>query len=403
MSSANSAGQGINLNNPIPTTPQPVETPQVVQAPPVQAPQTSSLESTVPVTTSIPTQPEGTGNNKPTKKNRSGTIIIIVLFILTVLSVGGYFLFKFTQEYISRFVGQRNIPEEIVPKYSEELSKKPKTKPLMAPDFLDKRFWEYVRNEEIDTNTAKSILNSEVGEKMGAIQVSNNDALIHKVEYKGIPIMWSDNQPIPEQKIEWLKEAIDLVPETFLTKYPINGIYSATKEEMKIEVPAYSGLYLPGIIGFASGGNIFVTSYFTTGKTTSTMYAPPTKDDTIYLLVHEWTHIAQFYEMVKTFTDEYLSTGVPVGHMTRFIKDYAKTAGWVFDNGEFLDDGSFLLGTLGSDPISQKISTYGKSMYKEDQAEAFALFFTCRGSRISQPRLSWIEEEFNVKYLSICN
>jgi len=76
----------------------------------------------------------------------------------------------------------------------------------------------------------------------------------HEQEYKGIKIAWTNGSPISAERVQWLKDVIDTLPSSFLSKYPISGFYSAEREEY----PAEMSLILTAS-AVASGTNIYLT------------------------------------------------------------------------------------------------------------------------------------------------
>lgn len=242
-------------------------------------------------------------------------------------------------------------------------------------------------------------MNKTVGPTIGEIQFPSSLTFTHEEVYKGIPIRWTDAQPISPQRLEWIKAAIDKLPPLFVNDHPITGIYSATPEELGVTDALNKSSYTTGS-AFASGIKIFLTNNILVDKPGYEPLPQIQFESTIY---HEWMHIVQYYEALQTFSDSYLkipgNSKIAIS-LSPFTKDFAKLVGW-----EFLYDeaGNNWSGTLKTDSESQKTSDYGKSEYYEDQADTAAAFFICQTSKYSQIRIQWMEKISNTTADSYCH
>lgn len=367
----------MNDQNPIPPTEpvQPnIETAQpVIQTPPV-------VEVVLPLP-DVPQAPE------PFYKNRM-FIIIAAVVILLILSTIGFFKLRsgslstvpniypnWTPYPASSYASSTYVPYTPQP---EKVCNSP-----LAPAGAGPVSRCNYRDVKASVADAQAVM-GRIYKNFGVSQIP--DGLnFHEEIYKGIHIKWTDNQPVSATTMVWIKNAVDIMPSYFYIDHPVQAIYSATPEDLQVKgvAPEYLGAF-----AYASGLNIFLTKDFAQGS--STQYVV-NKSVAIQALFHEWVHIIQMYDTLQTFTENYLSipgnatVAQPIDPLT---KDYAKTAGWVFQSDQY---GDSEFATLGTDAASQKQSDYGKTKYVEDMAEAGSYFMLCQNDNISEARIKWWE------------
>ncbi len=235
------------------------------------------------------------------------------------------------------------------------------------------------------TITEAQAVQKRIGMTFGNIVISDESIFTQTEIYKGIPIKWTKGQPIPPDRLAWIKAAIDVLPEFFIKDHPVVSFISATNNELGLTSAANGGA-----VAYASGLNIF----FTNRILKDSILGSATKKDMIFTLFHEYVHIVQHYEVLQTFSEEYLSIPgnlIVVMKISPFNKDFAKTAGWEFQYDEYGDSSYAILKT---DPESQKTTDYGKTSYIEDLADTIASIMACDTAKISATRIKWIETNF---------
>lgn len=258
----------------------------------------------------------------------------------------------------------------------------PKTiAPLGTPEFKLK----FYRSERATIAQAQAV-QKQIGATFGNVVISDESIFTQTEVYKGIPIKWTKGQPIPPDRLQWIKEAIDLLPEFFIKDHPVTSFISASDSELGSK----SSASLRGAVAYASGLNIF----FTNRILKDSVLGAATKKDMVFTLFHEYVHVVQHYEILQTFSEDYL--GIPgnlivVMNILPFNKDFAKTVGWQFQNDEYGDSSYAILGT---DTESQKTTDYGKTSYIEDLADTAAGVIACDTAKISAARVKWVEENF---------
>ncbi len=279
---------------------------------------------------------------------------------------------------------QKNIPPLNIPSpLATPVSSPAETQTLAPPgttEYGRKRY----RAAKATIEEAKSV-QKRIGNTFGSIEITNESVFTHSENYKGITIKWTDAQVIPPDRLAWIKSAIDILPPYFISDHPIGGIYSAQHTELGLT----TNPVLSGASAYASGFNIFLTSIFTNPGTLYKM----DKQEIVRTLFHEWMHVVQHYEILETFTEEYLSIPgnlLVVMPLSPFNKEFAKSVGWEFVSDEYADS---TYAKLKDDPESQKTTDYGKTSYIEDIAETMSSFMLCDASHMSQARIIWAQNQ----------
>lgn len=377
------------INIPLPSATYPV-----VQNPPAAsiAPQTPSA---IPVAPSPP--PIGI---QPAAKRKFPLIWIFLGITTLTLGIGGTLAFAAinnqiktqktpatgnllsnspTEPTITPFVYSTPVPTPL-----------PKTiAPSGTPEFKLKNY----RTERATIAEAQAVQNR-IGSTFGNIIISDESIFIHSEVYKGITIKWTRDQPIPPDRLAWIKAAIDALPDFFIKNHPVVNFISASNSELGLTSAANGGA-----VAYASGLNIF----FTNRILKDSILGAATKKDMVFTIFHEYVHIVQHYEVLQTFSEEYLSIPgnlIVVMKIVPFNKDFAKTAGWEFQYDEYGDSSYAILKT---DPESQKTTDYGKTSYIEDLADTAAGMIACDTAKISAVRIKWVEENFvNQSAASFC-
>lgn len=252
--------------------------------------------------------------------------------------------------------------------------------PPGTPEFKLKNY----RTARATIAEAQAVQNR-IGPTFGNIIISDESIFTNSEIYKGIPIKWTKGQPIPPDRLIWIKEAIDVLPEFFIKDHPVVSFISAGNSELGLTSATGSGA-----VAYASGLNIF----FTNRILKDSILGAATKKDMVSTIFHEYVHIVQHYEVLQTFSEEYLSIPgnlIVVMKIVPFNKDFAKTAGWEFQYDEYGDSSYAILKT---DPESQKTTDYGKTSYIEDLADSAAGVIACDTAEISTARIKWVEESF---------
>jgi hypothetical protein len=265
--------------------------------------------------------------------------------------------------------------------------------PSGTPDFA----LSYYRTSRATTTDAQQI-DKEIGTTIGEIPVPSDLKFIHEEVYKGIPIKWTAGQPIPDDRLTWLKAAIDKLPPFFVVDHPVIGIISATPEELKLTGTSHTEALMA--FAYASGLNIFIGNNM---LVSDSLHVPPNQKDIDHTLFHEWTHVIQYYEALQTFTEDYLKMAgaSEAMRLTPYVHDFAEAVGW-----DYAGYGPATWGgtpKLKTDAESQKISDYGKEYEYEDQAETMGFFLTCDTGVLSQARIQWAEKVTNSTAASYCH
>lgn len=380
--------------NPLsPTTPE-----QLLPTEPAQgnAPVQSSSPKTSPQSETLP-------HTEPFYKNKIFIIICVALLVLILVYYGvvafltskGLVISKSQYEAAIHYTPEPVSPFPTTPPYvpytppPEKVCNSP-----LAPAGAGPVSKCNYRDSKISVANAQAVY-SRIYKVFGVTQIPSNLAF-HEEVYKGIHIKWTDNQPISPTTMAWLKNAIDILPPYFYQDHPVMAIYSATPQDL--QTPGVAPEYL-GAIAYASGLNIFIVKDLADGK--SNQYVVNQYIAT-QALFHEWTHVTQFYDTLQTFTEDYLSipgnASVVMG-IDPVTKDYAKTAGWVFQDDQYGDSEYAILGT---DAASQKQTDYGKTKYIEDMAEAGSYFMLCKDTIISEARIKWWEQKTGTSRNSYC-
>lgn len=369
------------INIPLPSATYPVTQNPVVADPVFPQPQPAPA---APPPASLPEIQPAPGKKFP-------LMWIIIGITVLVLGVGGTIAFA----VINNQTGSRrtagsgtlvtNIPIEptITPfVYSTPIpTPLPKTiAPSGTPDFKLKNY----RSQRATIEEAQAVQNR-IGATFGNIIISDESIFTHSEVYKGIPIKWTAGQPIPADRLAWIKAAIDVLPDFFIKDHPVVSFISASNSELGLTSAANGGA-----VAYASGLNIF----FTNRILKDSILGAATKKDMVFTIFHEYVHIVQHYEVLQTFSEEYLSIPgnlIVVMKIVPFNKDFAKTAGWEFQYDEYGDSSYAILGT---DAESQQTTEYGRTSYIEDLADTAASVIACDTAKISGARIKWVEDNF---------
>jgi len=334
-------------------------------------------------------------NETPKKSVKKWVILVLVLLFLLLLTLGIFFYFQSkaqTTTYSVDSYDQYTYTPIVIP------SETPLPSTIAPPGTSEFRR-QYYRTRRATVAEAQEI-DKEVGPIFGSIQIPADLKFTHEEVYKGIPIKWTSGQPIPPERLAWIKAGIDLLPPFFAVDHPITGIISATIDELKI-TDGLSKSRLGIAAAFASGLNIFVTNNLLLDKPG---YTPLKEKELISILFHEWTHTVQYYEALQTFSEIYLkmpgNASIALS-LTSFAKDFAKSVGWDFGDPQYEEENNF--GNLKTDAESQKTSDYGKTYFYEDQAETAAAFLSCQTDDYSQARIKWMEKITNTVASSYCH
>lgn len=341
-----------------------------------------------PVTVASPPPPV---EIQPVINKKFPLIWIIIGITVLVLGVGGTIAFtainnqaKLGQTANSGNLLSNNPVEPTITPwvYSTPIpTPLPKTiAPSGTPDFKLKNY----RPEKATIEEAQAV-QGRIGATFGNIIISDESIFSHSEVYKGIPIKWTAGQPIPPDRLAWIKTAIDALPDFFIKDHPVVSFISGSNNELGLTSAANSGA-----VAYASGLNIF----FTNRILKDSILGAATKKDMVSTIFHEYVHIVQHYEVLQTFSEEYLSIPgnlIVVMKIVPFNKDFAKTAGWEFQYDEY-GDSSYAI--LGADPESQKTTEYGRTSYIEDLADTAAGIVACDTALISAVRIKWVEENF---------
>lgn len=371
-------------NSQNPTSPVfPPTTESTTQPVPPVLPTQSVFKQPQPIIQTPPmAQPNISEDLKPSHKHKILIIVVGVIMLLILLAAGIFAYSMFTDnksiKQLTSDTFSTSIPDDT---YNAEKACNSPLAPVGTTDFEKC----YYRDTKATIAEAQ-ITQNHVATTIGAIVVPNN-INFHEEVYKGIPIKWTDNQPISITTMSWLKQGIDILPPYFYKDHPVTAIISATSEEIGNTGVTPEDL---GFAAYASGLNIFITK--DTAQGSSTLPYVIDEPNTIHALFHEWIHVVQNYEMLQTYTEEYLN--IPGNLIVAlpscpFNKSFAKAAGWVFQGDEY---SSSTYAILGTDAESQKQSDYGKTKYIEDMAEAGASFMLCENNKISEARIKWWEQ-----------
>ncbi len=368
------------INIPLPSATYPVIQNPVAVADPIPLQPASIVPSAPPL---IEIQPV---------TNKKFPLIWVVLGIaVLILGVGGTIAFALVnnQEKSRQITESGNlfsdspIEPTITPwVYSTPIpTPLPKTiAPSGTPEFKLKNY----RQERATIDEARAV-QARIGATFGNIIISDESIFAHSEVYKGIPIKWTAGQPIPPDRLAWIKAAIDTLPDFFIKDHPVVSFISGSNSELGMTSAANSGA-----VAYASGLNIF----FTNRILKDSILGAATKKDMVSTIFHEYVHIVQHYEVLQTFSEEYLSIPgnlIVVMKIVPFNKDFAKVAGWKFQYDEYGDSSYAILGT---DPESQKTTDYGKTSYIEDLADTVAGIVACDTAETSTARIKWVEENF---------
>ena len=356
--------------------------PQPAQNPEPPTPPTPPIE---PVVVAPVTQPQKIPGLKMWLLIGGGLLVLGVggAVAMSILGIGGNKERKPSKEFMEAINAIPTAPPITPWAYNTpEPTPLPKTiAPSGTPEFKLKNY-RSMRATIVEAQAAQE----RIEKTFGSIVIPSNLEFVHSEVYKGIPIKWTKNQPIPADRLEWIKSAIDTLPDFFIVDHPVTDFISASEQELGLK----SSPSLIGAAAYASGLNIF----FTNRILKDSVLGAATKKDIVFTLFHEWVHIVQHYEILQTFNEEYLSFPsnlIVVMKIVPFNKDFARAAGWVFQDDTY-GDSSY--GILGTDVESQKTTDYGKTSYIEDLADSAASVIACDTAKISQDRIFWIEKNF---------
>lgn len=376
----------------IPTPPQqpPIQQPVTTPNPPVSNP----IPPENPTSQNYATVPQAQAINEIPKKNSKKWIILgLLLLFLILVGVGIFVFFQIKSKNTTAQDGsgsQYTYTPIVVP---TDTPKPVTIAPPGTPDFA----LAYYLTSRGTTAKAQQI-DKEIGTTIGEIPVPSDLKFIHEEVYKGIPIKWTAGQSVPNDRLAWLKAAIDKLPPFFVVDHPVLGIISATPDELKLTGTSHT----QALMGFAyaSGLNIFIGNNMLVDDS---LHVPPNQKDIDHALFHEWTHVIQYYEALQTFTEDYLKmagTGQAM-RLTPYVHDFAVTVGWDYGGyGPATWDG---IPKLKTDADSQKTSDYAKEYEYEDQAETMASLLTCDTGNFSQARIQWAEKVTNTTAASYCH
>jgi hypothetical protein len=378
------------LDNSQPVINQSVQTPipNTNQNPTRLGPETETIKTQPPQSQSPNIQSvEEEKTKKPFNK------IILIPIILVIISAIGYLL-------LTLFLKNRNQKTETYPQIQTgsdltlEESQQSTNGVTLAPPGTTEFSKKNYRQTKSTIEEAQA-LQKKIAKDFGNIVIPENMNFPHKEVYKGIEIKWTDQQPISTETLSWIKSAIDILPEYFYKEHPVEAIISADYKELDL----ITDPDLAGAAAYASGLNIFLSSEFAQGVSRLHRVDKPTLIETMF---HEWVHIVQHYEVLQTFSDEYLSIPgnlLVVFGLSPFTKEYAKQAGWKFQYDEYADS---TYAILENDSESQKITEYGKTKYIEDMAESGSLFMLCKTDQLSETRITWWEKTTNTNRQNYC-
>jgi len=351
---------------------------------PDMAPPTVQLQTSEIITTSIPPTnvipPE-----EPFYKKRIFYILIATGILIVILVLGGLFVIR--NKSVVKTTQKNNISElqssSLATDSIQESEKQEECNSPLAPPTVRPHVRCYYRQAKISTDEAKAV-EARISQTVGSLIIPSGLVFEHEEVYRGIPIKWTKGQPISANTLSWLKAGIDILPNYFYVDHPVSSIISATDEELgsqSINKPS------PDTLAYASGLNIFISKTTADGDSTFYLVDKPTVIQTLF---HEWVHVVQHYEALKTFTEEYLARNTLVVAMATgpFEKGFAKQVGWVYNSDEF---GDGIIAKLKDDSDSQMTTDYGKTRVREDMADSGALFMLCKSNEISEDRTLWWE------------
>lgn len=338
----------------------------------------------------IPQQPE-TKNKKKIWIAIGVGILLVIIMIIIILSL-------FRQKNSASFLNN-SLKTESFSESSNEVTPIPFTTPVecnssLAPSNVRPHVRCYYRQSKINFAEAKDV-ESRISQTVGTLIVPKDLVFEHEETYRGIPIKWTNGQPISANTLSWLKAGLDILPDYFYIEHPLTAIISATDQELGSQSVIKPG---PSTLAYASGLNIFLTE--TTAKGGSTYY-PTDKTSVANVLFHEWVHVVQHYEALEIFTEEYLAKNKIVEAMATgpLEKGFAKEVGWIYNSDEF---GDGIIAKLKDDVESQKTTDYGKTSVREDMAESGALFMQCKSNEISEARTLWWENTTGKNRAEFC-
>ena len=341
-----------SINNPtITSRPVAPPAPAVNLTPPPVVPN----QTPVPVQTEIPVvqtiaNPPSAGN-EPAKKFPWKWVILGTLLLFLILIGVGIFIFFHIRSKSSVTQDESENQSAYTPIVVPTDTPKPVTiAPPGTPDFA----LGYYRSSRATTSEAQQI-DKEIGSSIGELSAPPDLKFVHEEVYKGIPIKWTAGQLIPDDRLAWLKSAIDKLPPFFVVDHPVIGIISATPEELKLTGTSHTEALMA--FAYASGLNIFIGDNMLIDDS---LHVPPNQKDIDHTLFHEWTHVIQYYEALQTFTEDYLkmSGGGQAMRLTPYVHDFAVTAGW--DYSGYGSTSWDAIPKLKTDAESQKQSDYGK-------------------------------------------
>lgn len=330
-------------------------------------------------------------NIQPAVKKKFPLMWIVIGITVLILGVGGTIVFAVinNQTKSGKTIETGNLLSNnpIEPTITPWVYSTPVPTPLpetIAPSGTPEFKLKNYRVARATIAEAQAVQNR-IGSTFGNIIISDESIFTQTEVYKGIPIKWTKGQPIPPDRLAWIKEAIDVLPDFFIKDHPVISFISAGNSELGLTSAAGSGA-----VAYASGLNIF----FTNRILKDSILGAATKKDMVFTIFHEYVHIVQHYEVLQTFSEEYLSIPgnlIVVMKIVPFNKDFAKTAGWEFQYDEYGDSSYAILKT---DSESQKTTEYGRTSYIEDLADTAASVVACDTAEISTDRIKWIEENF---------
>lgn len=328
--------------------------------------------------------------------NKKSKVWITVATVILLLLGSIFMLTKFIKPKSNDIVLNKKTNSKSLnnPSASSIPSASPECKSPLAPANVRPHVRCYYRNTKISFTEAKDVQNR-ISQTVGSIIIPEDLVFVHEEVYRGIPIKWTNGQPISPNVLAWLKVGLDILPDYFYIEHPVAAIISATDQELGSQTVIKPG---PSTLAYASGLNIFLTATTASG---GSRYYPTNQSSVLHTLFHEWVHVVQQYEALQTFTEEYLAKNRIVEAMATgpLEKGYAREVGWVYNSDEF---GDGIIAKLKDDAESQKTTEYGRSKVREDMAESGALFMECKSSEISETRTIWWEKMTGKKRSEFC-
>jgi hypothetical protein len=319
---------------------------------------------------------------------KSRIFILIAITFLLIISLTG-FLF-YSRSRLKSLTSIPNLYPDWTP-YPMASFIPAKAVPLATPSIY--------RNPKGDVNIANNLPDS-VKASLGVIVIPNTN-YIHNEVYKNITIKWTAGQPIPEERLLWIKDSIDTAPDFYTKNYPPQAIISATADELGMSKEQSLSATATSIAA-ASGTNIFLWPAFTKPNPTEPSLTKPLDFKYVqFILMHEWMHVVQYYDGVESYTDDYITHNIAglydLNYKSPLVKKFGEAAGWYYQYDYSATP------TLKSDVESQKTTDYGKMLVYEDMADTASNIITCDTSMLSMARINIMTEILGQTELSFCN